>query len=906
MMCKVLLCFCVLSLINHEISVHLNSSVALPCAFYLSNNDKLFNITWSFNGSIIASNKETESEQYLIASSSGFNGFFPLTVYNVTPHSQGMYECHVKSNLTDYFSNVTLIILAPPSVSVPFTEVVLGRESTIECLAKDFNPPNITFSWTRAGQEIRASQKFQINHTEDGLYEGLSQLVLISELTDRNTTYACVVNHETLEKPLVTEFRININILPKVTLSVVPSSLRSSPLTLACEISGFYPQNVSVLWIRNGTVLPETPQIQQNNDGTYRMRHFLTLSMEERERAGQVQCVAQQRHISQPASSTIDLLMADSLVQKLVLTKSAKASVAMMIISLVLVLLLCFGFSWKRRDEKQKSLSVSCIILPPRVVVGQKGRVTISIEGRRADQVQTAWFLNDIPITDTSHKESSGSRGHTPRTSRVSLLSEKAPLLASTALGYYKLHTRKPLHSTGPTKQLLSSFTFIPTLLVHKGAVFKCQISYKGKDKIVMERVSEKFTVLSPPEVSEIQLSEPNEETGIVIMTVEASHFHPDVITFRWFCEGGELCPVAAPSALAAPRPDAQGFFSAQSQCRLPRDELERGETAVWVTVHHMCLKQPITRKTRGFIKKPTVSEITSSLYPQSPQTGLLTLACSITSFYPPDIAVKWLKQCNNVEMEVKKEEGLMEVWGPVQTQLKTFRAMALLTEVENRLKDIEKDAKFVCRIEHCSLLEPIERVWTNSHFVAPSIPASLSVSWNNDGVGVFSLCLSGGVPNPKLQWAAGGSFLMPLISRETEKVTDKTARELHSVCALTKSAEPQGGKASIQNVENGHLCNSQFPAFQSEANNEILDSKRKQENQSERGQVTPDIIDETTNKAGQTEIDSLYINKVYVGKEGRRAERGCLRVTVEITHPALHLPVYFNWTEPEEEVESV
>lgn len=32
------------------------------------------------------------------------------------------------------------------------------------------------------------------------------------------------------------------------------------------------------------------------------------------------------------------------------LTKSAKASVAMMCISIVLVLLLCFGFSWRRRD----------------------------------------------------------------------------------------------------------------------------------------------------------------------------------------------------------------------------------------------------------------------------------------------------------------------------------------------------------------------------------------------------------------------------------------------------------------------------------------------------------------------------------------------------------------------------
>ena len=54
--------------------------------------------------------------------------------------------------------------------------------------------------------------------------------------------------------------------------------------------------------------------------------------------------------------------------------------------------------------EKQKSLSVSGIILPPHVVVGQKGRVTVSIEGRRVDRVETSWFLNDTPITDTSRK----------------------------------------------------------------------------------------------------------------------------------------------------------------------------------------------------------------------------------------------------------------------------------------------------------------------------------------------------------------------------------------------------------------------------------------------------------------------------------------------------------------------
>lgn len=86
---------------------------------------------------------------------------------------------------------------------------------------------------------------------------------------------------------------------------------------------------------------------------------------------------------------------------------------------------------------------------------------------------------------------------YTPNNSHVSVASEKGPLLSFSAAGYYKLHTQLPLRSsTGTNKQLFSSLTFIPNLSIHKGAVFKCRISYKGKDKTVAERVSDKFTIL--------------------------------------------------------------------------------------------------------------------------------------------------------------------------------------------------------------------------------------------------------------------------------------------------------------------------------------------------------------------------------------------------------------------------
>uniref|UniRef100_A0A3Q1GGV0 Ig-like domain-containing protein n=1 Tax=Acanthochromis polyacanthus TaxID=80966 RepID=A0A3Q1GGV0_9TELE len=269
--------------------------------------------------------------------------------------------------------------------------------------------------------------------------------------------------------------------------------------------------------------------------------------------------------------------------------------------------------------------------------------------------------------------------------------SEKGPLLASRGeLGYYKLHTQGPLHSSGNgIQQLISSLTFIPQISIHKSAVFKCQVSYMGKDKIVEERVSEKLQPcgFSPPDV--------------ISMTVRASHFHPDVITFRWFCQGGELSPVAS-QASSSPRPNSEGFFSAFSQCKLPRSELERGAAKVWVSVHHIALRQPVIRETRGFIKRPTVSDIVSSTC-SSDQTS--TLGCEITDFYPPNISVTWLK-LREGEQDDREEEVIEggEMWGPIQTLTRLYRATATLKRraTDQDIKD--RRGGIICRVEHCSL----------------------------------------------------------------------------------------------------------------------------------------------------------------------------------------------------------
>ncbi len=104
--------------------------------------------------------------------------------------------------------------------------------------------------------------------------------------------------------------------------------------------------------------------------------------------------------------------------------------------------------------------------------------------------------LSFSPLSLTENKYFC-SAAYAPRSSRVSVVSDKSSLLPSAAAsGYYKLHTQMSSRSSSSdVKQLFSSVTFIPNLSIHKGAIFKCHISYKGKDKIVAERVSDRFTI---------------------------------------------------------------------------------------------------------------------------------------------------------------------------------------------------------------------------------------------------------------------------------------------------------------------------------------------------------------------------------------------------------------------------
>lgn len=95
--------------------------------------------------------------------------------------------------------------------------------------------------------------------------------------------------------------------LPSVRLSAMPSRSNDTPLTLCCDVDRFYPEDVSVSWLQNGTILPQPPATQQNPDGTFSTRHYYTLSPKQREQGGKVECVISQPGVLHPISGLISL-----------------------------------------------------------------------------------------------------------------------------------------------------------------------------------------------------------------------------------------------------------------------------------------------------------------------------------------------------------------------------------------------------------------------------------------------------------------------------------------------------------------------------------------------------------------------------------------------------------------------
>ncbi|XP_036607445.1 tyrosine-protein phosphatase non-receptor type substrate 1 [Trichosurus vulpecula] len=243
---------------------------------------------------------------------------FSISISNITPEDSGTYYCvKFKRGTTDTElksgGGTMLSVTARPSlpvVSGPQERVNVGKHmENFTCNSTGFSPKDITLKWFKNGNVIPTSWTKIFPENDSVSYNVTSVALVNLEASDVRSEVICEVTHSTLGTPLRGTKNLSdiIRVNPEVSIS--PQIIPTNSTNITCHVNKFYPKNVSVIWLENGTEITKekTPEPTENRDGTYSLNISLLVNTSEQKESREITC--QVLHDSQPPISINRTLM---------------------------------------------------------------------------------------------------------------------------------------------------------------------------------------------------------------------------------------------------------------------------------------------------------------------------------------------------------------------------------------------------------------------------------------------------------------------------------------------------------------------------------------------------------------------------------------------------------------------
>ncbi|PIO14468.1 hypothetical protein AB205_0022720 [Aquarana catesbeiana] len=190
----------------------------------------------------------------------------------------------------------------------------LGSEANIPCTftsdqnLKDY--PEFAVSWHYNNSAIVGTDNSKRYNTSkysmdgDQALNGTANLRISNiSMADRGI-YQCSVSYTQFREQKTTV--MTIQAVPKITV-VNDDVIINKKSFLCCEISGFYPVDNNITWLRDGEPLGNVLQgkLQNNPDGTYSINSSIILRLTEEDRKRNFSCRVQ--HVSLPTPLNKDL-----------------------------------------------------------------------------------------------------------------------------------------------------------------------------------------------------------------------------------------------------------------------------------------------------------------------------------------------------------------------------------------------------------------------------------------------------------------------------------------------------------------------------------------------------------------------------------------------------------------------
>ncbi|XP_018427462.1 PREDICTED: uncharacterized protein LOC108800013 [Nanorana parkeri] len=585
----------------------MGEDVTIPCSFTIDNppiDQKFLGISWYFQGNEILSvqNANVRSRDPRISyTGRAENGTADLSISDITITYGGIYRCAILYTPKKEEKEIRLDIQAPPQITITETLVVKNRESVLRSVISGFYPVDIDIKWLR-DREILANVIMEIPQRDpDGTYSVRSSVTITPTEEDRERIFSCRVQHESLTAPLQEDFRLVYGEIPNVQITSQTFELDVEQ-SLVCNVSGFYPESITVNWFLNDTLLENAKLQRISSSAVESVYHFIPT---EQNWGMELSCVVDHATLTTPHVERL-------LVQGIDLRAKHKTSVAIVAALLILVLGTVTFYVLYKKERKKSFPKVREITRSP------GGLFSLDVDHFYPEAITVSWEViqppsstqpRPIDSTPVMHQNQDGTFNVTSTSESLrGMIWEDEPYAVRASVTHQKLKR-----------------------LSHK--------EWKSDDK-------DNRDFLAQPEVEMIKIPKwfVNQQTQL---QCRITHFYPDQLTVNWFKkENGkeDLIYIVDNERYKIPNRKSQlqpdKTFTYTSLLEVTPSLEDRGSEII-CRVSHPSLEGLIERTT-GPLQVLVKPKAQHPIQLPINDSGDMVASFSLFSFYPEDIKVTW------------------------------------------------------------------------------------------------------------------------------------------------------------------------------------------------------------------------------------------------------------------------